>query len=112
MSIVLKIKNGTLVEGEPLCRTCRWVHMQKGFRESEEAIFCDYGVLRRVRFKVAECTEYIDRTVPTRHEMEKMALLIHIEPARQRAGFTASAGFAPRAEDEDEHEQDSVSVME
>jgi hypothetical protein len=110
MSITLKIRNGTLVEGEPLCRTCRWVHMQKGFRESEEAIFCDYGVLRRVRFKVAECTEYIDRTVPTRSEMEKMALLIHIEPARQRVGFTPSFGFAARGEDEEE--EDSVSVME
>jgi hypothetical protein len=111
MSITLKIKNGTLVEGEPLCRTCRWVHMQKGFRESEEAIFCDYGVLRRVRFKVAECTEYIDRTVPTRYEMEKMALLIHVEPARKRTGFTLGAGFAMRGESEGE-EEDSVDTME
>jgi hypothetical protein len=108
VSITLKIKNGTLVEGESLCRTCRWVHMQKGFRESEEAIFCDYGVLRRVRFKVAECTDYIDRTIPTRHEMEKMALLINIEPARKRTGFTTGAGFAHG----EEEEEDSVSVME
>jgi len=98
------------VEGESLCRTCRWVHMQKGFRESEEAIFCDYGVLRRVHFKVAECTEYIDRTVPTRHEMEKMALLIHVEPARKPAGFFNRPGVEPETEEADEG--DSVSIME
>ena len=108
MSITLRIKNGTLVEGETLCRTCRWVHMQKGFRESEETIFCDYGVLRRVLFKVAECTDYIDRTVPSRSELEKMALLINIERARKRIGFGERAGFALSEEDE----EDSVSSME
>jgi hypothetical protein len=106
VSAVFKIKNGTLVEGESLCRTCRWVHMQKGFRQSEEAIFCDYGVLRRVHFKVAECTEYISRTIPTRYEMEKMALLIHIEPARKHTGFVQGASA------EIEEEEESVSVME
>ena len=109
MTITLKIKNGTLVEGESLCRTCRWVHMQKGFRDSEEAIFCDYGTLRRVRFKVAECTDYVDRTIPSRDEMERMALLINVEPARKRAGFTAGAGFAASGADEDQ--EDSVSAM-
>lgn len=110
MTITLKIKHGTLLKGESLCRTCRWVHMQKGFRESEESIFCDYGVLRRVPFKVAECTEYLDRTIPTRSELEKMALLINIEPARKLAGFRTAAGFA---KDSDETEgADSVSSME
>jgi hypothetical protein len=110
MTVTLKIKGGTLIEGESLCRTCRWVHMQKGFRESEEAIFCDYGALRRVRFKVAECTDYIDRTVPTRAELEKMALLIHIEPARKLAGFRADAGFVKDADESDD--EDSASSME
>ena len=93
MTLTLKIKGGTLEEGESLCRTCRWVHMQKGFRESEETVFCDYGFLRRVHFKVAECTDYIDRTVPTREEMEKVALLINVEPARKLAGFKQGTGF-------------------
>ena len=84
--------------------------MQKGFRESEEAIFCDYGLLRRVPFKVAECTEYIDRTVPTRDELEKMALLIHIEPARKPAGFRAGTGFVKDADETSG--EDSVSSME
>jgi hypothetical protein len=110
MTTIVRVKGGTLIEGETLCRTCRWVHMQKGFRESEEAIFCDYGVLRRVRFKVAECTDYLDRTAPTRDEFEKMALLINIEPARKTAGFRAAAGFTKDTDELDG--EDSVSSME
>ena len=102
MTLTLRIKGGTLQEGESLCRTCRWVHMQKGFRESEETIFCDYGPLRRIHFKVAECTDYIDRTVPTRCEMEKIALLIKVEPARNRAGFSTEAGLRGQEVDDDE----------
>jgi hypothetical protein len=105
MTISIKIKGGTLEEGESLCRTCRNAHIQKGFRESEETIICAcYTPLRQILFKVAECTDYADRTVPYRSEMEKMALLINVDPVRKRTGF--KAGFA--AEDE----EDSVSVAE
>jgi hypothetical protein len=110
MSIALKIKNGTLVEGESLCRTCRSAHIQKGFRESEEAIFCTFSRLRAVPFKVAECTDYENRTVPYRWELEKMALLINVDPARKHAGFKAGPGSA--IDDEDEEDEDSVSIME
>lgn len=110
MSITLRIKNGTLIEGESLCRTCRNAHIQKGFRESEEAIFCALcAPLRPVPFKVAECTDYSNRLVPYRWELEKMALLINIEPARKPAGFRS--GLAAAAA-EDEEEEDSVSSME
>jgi len=110
MSIALKIKNGTLVEGESLCRTCRSAHIQKGFRESEEAIFCTFSRLRAVPFKVAECTDYENRNVPYRWELEKMALLINVDPARKRAGFKVGAGSA--VDDGDEEDEDSVCTME
>lgn len=88
MSTII-VKGGTLEEGEALCRTCRFAHIQRGFRKSEEVIYCDYSyaALRKVPFKVAECTDYIDRTIPTRYEMEKMALLLNVEPARNLIGF-------------------------
>ena len=102
MGITLRIKNGTLIEGESLCRTCRNAHIQKGFRESEEAIFCAWiPPLRAVTFKVAECSDYSNRLVPYRWELEKMALLIHLEPARKQAGFRSALG------EEDEEESDS-----
>ena len=108
MTITLKIKGSTLIEGETLCRTCRNAHIQKGFRESEEAVFCAWPQFRAVPFKVAECTDYSNRLVPYRWELEKMALLINIDPARERIGFRG-AGFAASVE---EDEEDSVSSME
>jgi hypothetical protein len=108
MTITLKIKGGTLIEGESLCRPCRNAHIQKGFRETEEAIFCSWGQFRAVPFKVADCTDYSNRLVPYRWELEKMALLINIDPARNPVGFRG-AGFAASVE---EDEEDSVSSME
>ena len=108
MTITLKIKGGTLIEGETLCRTCRNAHIQKGFRESEEAIFCAWPQFRAVPFKVADCTDYSNRLVPYRSELEKMALLINIDPVRKPVGFHG-AGFAASVE---EDEEESVSSME
>jgi hypothetical protein len=105
MSTTIRIKGGTMIEGESLCRTCRSAHIQKGFRESEEAVFCTFGRLRPVRFKVAECTDYESRLVPCRWELEKMALLINVEPARKRSGFANAVGFAPAKEEVDDEEE-------
>ena len=30
-------------DGESLCRTCYFAHAQKGYRESEELVFCAFG---------------------------------------------------------------------
>jgi|SRR5579863_222107 len=93
MALTLKVKGGTLEEGESLCRTCRNAHIEKGFRESEEAVFCTWQKFHPVLFKVAECTDYADRSVPYRWELEEMALRINVAPKRKRAGFK-TAGFA------------------
>jgi len=111
LAVDLKIKWARPPEGETLCRTCRHAHIQRGFRESEESILCGYGTpLRSVPFKVAECTDYADRCVPERWEMERMALLINVPRARKPTGFRPGAGSA--AEQEDEDEEESVSSME
>jgi len=82
MTMTFKIKWALPPEGETLCRTCRHAHIQRGFRESEEAILCGFGSpLRPVLFKVAECTDFADRCVPERWEMERMALLINVPRA-------------------------------
>lgn len=95
-------------DGESLCRTCAWVHMQKGYRESEEFVFCNYGwPLRRIPFKVCDCTDYHNRTMPDRKQMEAIALIIPTEPRRKSAG-SGGIGFT-LAQDEDE---DLVSTME
>ena len=83
------VKNPTVADGESLCRTCSYVHMQRGYREFDEIVFCMYAsweTPRPVPFKVKECTDYIDRDTPTPRQMERLAILI--EPGGDRApGF-------------------------
>ena len=87
-------------DDQSLCRTCYWAHAQKGFRESEETIFCLFGPMRKLQFKVRDCTDYMNRTLPTRAQMERIALIIPTQPARRRAGFPGM-GFSNELEDED-----------
>jgi hypothetical protein len=94
MSLTFKIMQAVTQTEESLCRTCRCAHIRRGFRESEEAVFCNFdGQLRPVPFSVAECTDYANRAVPTRYELEQMALLINVPRARRKVGFKNGAGF-------------------
>lgn len=84
------VKNGTPIDGESLCKSCEHVHMQKGFRESDEAIFCTYrcwDAPRPVLFKVRDCTDYQDRTTPSRQWMEDNALIVEARKSVHEAGF-------------------------
>lgn len=96
MSIDTKMRAASTAIEESLCRTCRCAHIRRGFRESEEAIFCNFdGQLRPVAFKVAECSDYANRNVPNRYELEQMALLIDVPRARKKAGFSNGTCFRP-----------------
>jgi len=88
-------------DGQSLCRTCYWAHSQKGFRESEETVFCMFGPMRKVPFRVCDCTDYLNRVLPTRAQMERIALIIPTEPTRKKVGFSG-VGFAENLEEEDE----------
>ncbi len=85
-------------DGESLCRTCYWAHAQKGFRESEEIVFCAFGPMRKVPFRVRDCTDYLNRVLPTRSDMERIALIIPNEPTRKIVGFNG-IGFCDEAEE-------------
>jgi hypothetical protein len=63
--------------------------MQRGYRESEESIFCTYAfdALRPVLFAVRECSDYRSRTMPDLEAMEEMAVMVNPAPLK-RAGFT------------------------
>src|SRR5262252_9587277 len=96
-------------DGESLCRSCYWAHAQRGYRESEETIFCAFALeLRRVPFKVRDCTDYVNRKLPTRKQMEEIALIIPTEPKRKIGGFSGM-GFANEPESD---EQELFSNME
>ncbi|HYU46671.1 MAG TPA: hypothetical protein VEK84_10910 [Terriglobales bacterium] len=104
------MKKAALRDEESLCRACYWAHIQKGFRESEEAVYCCFSRFRAVPFKVADCTDFSSKNVPTREQMEKIALIIPTKPARKASGF-AGTGFAGEGEPE-ETDEDLVSVTE
>lgn len=75
------VKNGTPVEGQSLCTSCNHSHIMRGFRESEELIYCNYVMERLLPlpFKIRECTSYADKNKPTWDQMEDLA--IEIKPA-------------------------------
>jgi len=103
------MKKAALRDEESLCRACYWAHIQKGFRESEEAIFCCFSRLRAVPFKVADCTDFSNKTVPTREQMENIALIIPTKRARKRTGFSG-AGFAGVKQTEATEDEELVPV--
>jgi hypothetical protein len=94
------MKKAALRDEDSLCRACYWSHIQRGFRESEEAVYCCFSRFRAVPFKVADCTDFSSKNVPTREQMEKIALIIPTWPARKRVGFK-SDGSEGEADQED-----------
>jgi hypothetical protein len=97
------MKKAALGAERSLCHACYWAHIQKGFRESEEAVYCCFSRFRPVPFKVADCTDFNHKTVPTREQMENMALIIPTQAARKPSGF-ARVDFADGQASEDEKE--------
>jgi hypothetical protein len=95
------MKKAALRDEESLCRACYWAHIQKGFCESEEAVFCCFSRFRAVPFKVADCTDFSNKNVPTREQMENIALIIPTKPVRKPSGF-AGIGFSGEQEAEEE----------
>jgi hypothetical protein len=107
------MKKTALRDEDSLCRACYWAHIQKGFRESEETVFCCFSRFRAVPFKVADCTDFSNKSLPTREQMENIALIIPTRPARKRAGFTG-VGFKGESQTEemteDTEDEESVTV--
>ncbi len=96
------MKKAALRDEESLCRACYWAHIQRGFRESEESVFCCFSKFRAVPFKVADCTDFSNKNVPTREQMENMALIIPTKPARKASGF-ARIGFVGEEDEPAQH---------
>lgn len=84
----IAVKNGTPMHGESLCKTCTHGHWQKGFRESEEIVFCNWAfdAFRRVTFAVAECSHFTDTRIPSMDAMEDMATILG--QSRRVTGFS------------------------
>src|SRR5262250_7688 len=86
---VIKIRCGTPQGAESLCNSCYWAHIQRGFAESEEVVLCAFlRPARLVPFKVSRCTDYNDKRVPSKQDMEEIAWIIRTKDINRPVGFT------------------------
>jgi hypothetical protein len=85
--IVIKVKNGTPRIEKSLCETCSQATVVKG-ANLEHVIKC--GILDAImKFAVAECSDYSNRTATSLTQMEKIAWIVE---SRERGpvGFQQS----------------------
>ena len=95
------LRNGKLLTSESLCNSCYWAHIQRGFAESEEIILCAFlRPAHTVPFKVSYCTDYRDKRVPSKAEMEEIAWIIRKKDVNRQVGFTHEAEEEQKLEDE------------
>jgi hypothetical protein len=102
------MKKAALQTEQSLCRSCYWAHIQRGFRESEEAVYCCFSKFRPVPFKVADCTDFSNKTIPTREQMEEMALIIPTKSPRKPAGFPGIGFACGENKEQDESQGDTT----
>jgi hypothetical protein len=85
---VIRIRNGKPQLTESLCNSCYWSHIQRGFAESEEVILCAFlRPARLVPFKVSQCTDYNDKRIPSKTDMEEIAWIIRTKDVNRQVGF-------------------------
>lgn len=82
------VKNGTPLHGPPLCESCVRAHIERGYREDELSIVCQATYPdHRVRFRVRECSGYLQTRRQSLEQMEDMAWLLMPRDGKRVAGF-------------------------
>jgi hypothetical protein len=93
----IKVYNGTVSHsGHSLCDTCRHATITRGRSLEEEIVRCHAHPMGTIfiRFKVTECTAYIDASMPTYAQLLEQAWIL----GRARDDVTqASCGAASLA---------------
>src|SRR5690242_4643477 len=103
---LIRIQNGTPRGSESLCDSCYWAHIQKGYAESEEVVLCAFlRPARLVPFKVRHCTDYSDKRLPSRRDMEDIAWIIRTKDVKREVGFSVPADEAAEKENTEPTEQ-------
>jgi hypothetical protein len=101
---VIRIRTGTPKGSASLCNSCYWAHIQRGFAESEEVVLCAF--LRQARlipFKVSQCTDYNDKRIPSKRDMEDIAWIIRTKDVNRPMGFAQN--------EENEIEEGDVEIV-
>ena len=80
MSLSLKVLNGTLTD-KRLCDSCIF-GMVRTDSTGEDQIFCRqlaFSTLAKVETRVVKCSDYQQKNVMSKREMEDMAWLVNIK---------------------------------
>jgi hypothetical protein len=87
--VAVRIKDGTPAFGPSLCETCSSAHIEKGYRESEQLVFCTLTYFEhRVAFPVRQCSGYREVKQQTLKQMEEIAWILPSSGNKRTAGFT------------------------
>jgi hypothetical protein len=98
------IRNGTPVDGPPLCETCWYGQVTRGYRQREEIVACHAAdPALYLTFSVRDCTGYLDKTRQTLYQMQKMAWNLAPRGSKRRAGF-----LRPGEDDQEELETELI----
>jgi|GEM_PF-2446038 hypothetical protein len=96
MHMSATIRSGRPQVSESLCNSCYWAHIERGFAKSEEVVLCAFlSPPRIVPFKVGQCTDYNDKRVPSKAEMEEIAWIIRTKDVNRQVGFTKRTNDDP-----------------
>ena len=89
------VKNGTPITAESLCKTCLYALVRNGFAESQEETICsaNYEMPLRIRYPIARCTGYVNRSLPTLYSMEKIAWILVTKESTKQVGFISNKEF-------------------
>ena len=89
-----KIHGGTpAAHGDGLCASCRYSRITRGQTLDEELVFCNashFGA-SQITFKVCECSDYSDQTVPTYWDLMQQAWILQPASSKRKAGFVRAS---------------------
>ena len=84
----VRIKNGTPLHGKSLCDTCARAHIARGYGEGEVLMICQATTPdHRVRYRVRECSNYLDLQRETLYDMKQIAWVLMPREGKRKAGF-------------------------
>lgn len=97
------VRDGT-VFGTPLCRTCRKAQIVTGSSLSQKEIWCHAGGMEPhvLKFEAYECSEYDDKRLPSKWDMEQIAWVFVTNVAGRAIGFVSAKEYKEKYKREDE----------
>jgi hypothetical protein len=93
--MLIKVYNGTVTHSaQGLCETCRHATITRGQRLEDELVRCESQPMTApivIRFKVTECSSYLDGRLPTYAQLLEQAWILKPAGGRRPAGFVRSS---------------------